>query len=114
MKGPPLLPGHLQNGTGSTSEEVGSGPSQPLNGWGDVEQFFGRFDDQQWAAIHRERSKRMEEQKKMFANRRLCLVLELDQKLLNSTKVFSYSHFLFLYLTKKTIVCIWNLNLNFI
>ncbi|KAL7596853.1 hypothetical protein Lser_V15G28200 [Lactuca serriola] len=87
MKGPPLQPGHLQNGTGPTSEEVGSGPSQPLNGWGDVEQFFGRFDDQQWAAIHRERSKRMEEQKKMFADRRLCLVLELDHKLLNSTKL---------------------------
>nr|KAJ0202341.1 hypothetical protein LSAT_V11C600307050 [Lactuca sativa] len=83
-----------QNGTGPTSEEVGSGPSQPLNGWGDVEQFFGRFDDQQWAAIHRERSKRMEEQKKMFANRRLCLVLELDQKLLNSTK-FRFPHFPF-------------------
>ncbi|CAH1414828.1 unnamed protein product [Lactuca virosa] len=86
MKGPPLQPGRLQNGTGPTSEEAGPGPSQPLNGWGDVEQFFGRFDDQQRAAIQRERSKRMEEQKKMFADRKLCLVLDLDHTLLNSAK----------------------------
>ncbi|KAI3812389.1 hypothetical protein L1987_17096 [Smallanthus sonchifolius] len=88
MKGPPSQPGPLQNGTGPASEEVASGlgPSQSHNTWGDVEQFFGRFDDQQRAAIQRERSKRMEEQKKMFADRKLCLVLDLDHTLLNSAK----------------------------
>lgn len=90
MKGPSWQPGRLQNGPGPTSEEAGPGPgpgpSQSLNGWGDVEQFFGRFDDQQRAAIQRERSKRMEEQKKMFADRKLCLVLDLDHTLLNSAK----------------------------
>ncbi|KAL4570069.1 hypothetical protein LXL04_025720 [Taraxacum kok-saghyz] len=85
MKVPPSSQaGRVQNGTGPTSEEVGPSPS--LNGWGDVEQFFGRFDDQQRAAIQRERSKRMEEQKKMFAERKLCLVLDLDHTLLNSAK----------------------------
>ncbi|KAI3718656.1 hypothetical protein L6452_19535 [Arctium lappa] len=53
---------------------------------GDVEQYFRRFDDQQRVAIQRERSKRMEEQKKMFANHKLCLVLDLYHTLLNSAK----------------------------
>ncbi|XP_076906989.1 RNA polymerase II C-terminal domain phosphatase-like 3 [Bidens hawaiensis] len=90
MKGPPSQSGRLQNGpgSGSASEKVasGPGPTQSHNAWGEVEQFFGRFDDQQWAAIQRERSKRMEEQKKMFADRKLCLVLDLDHTLLNSAK----------------------------
>lgn len=86
MKGPPAQPGHLQNGIGQTSEEAASTPSQSQNAWGDVEQYFGRFDDQQRAAIQRERSKRMEEQKKMFADHKLCLVLDLDHTLLNSAK----------------------------
>ncbi|KAC9475836.1 hypothetical protein E3N88_45770 [Mikania micrantha] len=86
-KGPLSQPGgRLQDGTGPASEESGLGPSQSHNTWGDVEQFFGRFDDQQRAAIQRERSKRMEEQKKMFADRKLCLVLDLDHTLLNSAK----------------------------
>ncbi|KAF5754186.1 putative protein-serine/threonine phosphatase [Helianthus annuus] len=88
IKGPPSHPVRLQNGNGPASEEVASdqGPSQPQNTWGDVEQFFRRFDDQQRAAIQRERSKRMTEQKKMFADRKLCLVLDLDHTLLNSAK----------------------------
>ncbi|KAM0002851.1 putative protein-serine/threonine phosphatase [Helianthus debilis subsp. tardiflorus] len=88
IKAPPSHPVRLQNGNGPASEEVasGQGPSQPQNTWGDVEQFFGRFDDQQRAAIQRERSKRMTEQKKMFADRKLCLVLDLDHTLLNSAK----------------------------
>ncbi|KAK9076227.1 hypothetical protein SSX86_004560 [Deinandra increscens subsp. villosa] len=88
IKGPSSHPGRLQNGTGSMSEEVASGlgPSQSHNAWGDAEQLFGRFDDQQRATIQRERSKRMEEQKKMFAERKLCLVLDLDHTLLNSAK----------------------------
>lgn len=94
IKVPPSQPVHLQNGTGQTSEEVSSsGPTQSNNPWDNVEQYFGRFDDQQRAAIHRERSKRMEEQKKMFADRKLCLVLDLDHTLLNSAKVVL--HFLF-------------------
>ncbi|KAJ0779973.1 putative protein-serine/threonine phosphatase [Helianthus annuus] len=88
IKGPSSHPGHLQNGTRPTSGEVspGLGPAQSHNVWGDVEQIYGRFDDQQRAAIQKERSKRMEEQKKMFADRKLCLVLDLDHTLLNSAK----------------------------
>ena len=95
MKGPPAQPGHLQNGIGKTSEEAASTTSQSQNTWGDVEHYFGRFDDQQRAAIQRERSKRMEEQKKMFADHKLCLVLDLDHTLLNSAKVLVF--FLFHY-----------------
>ncbi|KAK2970595.1 hypothetical protein RJ640_011784 [Escallonia rubra] len=76
---------HLQSGTGSASEEV-AGPSQSQNSWGDVEHLFEGFDDQQRAAIQRERVRRIEEQKKMFAARKLCLVLDLDHTLLNSAK----------------------------
>ncbi|PWA80241.1 BRCT domain-containing protein [Artemisia annua] len=83
MKGLPSQPVRLQNGTGQTSEEAAS---KPQNAWGDVEHLFGRYDDQERAAIQRERSKRMEEQKKMFAERKLCLVLDLDHTLLNSAK----------------------------
>ncbi|KAK1438118.1 hypothetical protein QVD17_03921 [Tagetes erecta] len=86
IKGPSSQPGRPQNGTGSEEAASGLDPSQLRNTWGDVEQFFGRFDDQQRAAIQRERSKRMEEQKKMFAERKLCLVLDLDHTLLNSAK----------------------------
>ncbi|KAK3018165.1 hypothetical protein RJ639_003835 [Escallonia herrerae] len=75
----------LQSGTGSASEEV-AGPSQSQNSWGDVEHLFEGFDDQQRAAIQRERVRRIEEQKKMFAARKLCLVLDLDHTLLNSAK----------------------------
>lgn len=56
------------------------------NTWGDFEHLFEGFDDQQKAAIHRERARRIEEQKKMFAARKLCLVLDLDHTLLNSAK----------------------------
>nr|GFA06841.1 RNA polymerase II C-terminal domain phosphatase-like 3 [Tanacetum cinerariifolium] len=83
MKGLPSQPARLQNGTEQTSEEAAS---KPQNAWGDVEHLFGRYDDQERAAIQRERSKRMEEQKKMFSERKLCLVLDLDHTLLNSAK----------------------------
>uniref|UniRef100_A0A5B7BA20 protein-serine/threonine phosphatase n=1 Tax=Davidia involucrata TaxID=16924 RepID=A0A5B7BA20_DAVIN len=78
--------GDLQSGTGSSFEEIASGPSRSQNGWGDVEHLFEGFDDQQKAAIHRERVRRIDEQKKMFAVRKLCLVLDLDHTLLNSAK----------------------------
>lgn len=110
MKGPSSQPGRPQNGIGPASDEAASGPdpSQLPNTWGEVEQFFGRFDDQQRAAIQRERSKRMEEQKKMFAERKLCLVLDLDHTLLNSAKVACC----ILYISKLIGRSIVSLNLN--
>ncbi|PSS27000.1 RNA polymerase II C-terminal domain phosphatase-like [Actinidia chinensis var. chinensis] len=78
--------GNLQSGSISSSEEVAAGPSQSQNTWADVEHLFDGFDDQQKAAIHRERARRIEEQKKLFAANKLCLVLDLDHTLLNSAK----------------------------
>ncbi|KAJ6705176.1 RNA polymerase II C-TERMINAL DOMAIN PHOSPHATASE-LIKE 3 [Salix purpurea] len=71
----------------STTQPFGSQnvASQP-NTWEDVEHLFEGYDDQQKAAIQRERARRIEEQKKMFAARKLCLVLDLDHTLLNSAK----------------------------
>nr|XP_043638933.1 RNA polymerase II C-terminal domain phosphatase-like 3 [Erigeron canadensis] len=86
MKAPPSQSAAFQNEAGETSEQAASGTTQSQNNWENVEQYFGKFDDQQRAAIQRERSKRMEEQKKMFADRKLCLVLDLDHTLLNSAK----------------------------
>ncbi|KAM5568330.1 RNA polymerase II C-terminal domain phosphatase-like 3 [Rosa sericea] len=74
--------------TGSISapEPTAAGPSRSPATWGDVEHLFEGYDDKQKAAIQRERARRMEEQKKMFAARKLCLVLDLDHTLLNSAK----------------------------
>ncbi|CAH9052066.1 unnamed protein product [Cuscuta epithymum] len=60
--------------------------SRPQSSWGDVEHLFEGFDDQQKAAIQRERARRIEEQKKMFSAKKLSLVLDLDHTLLNSAK----------------------------
>lgn len=65
----------------------GSISCQPQSPWGDVEKLFEKYDDQQKAVIQRERVRRIEEQKKMFAAQKLCLVLDLDHTLLNSAKV---------------------------
>lgn len=81
---------NLQSGTISSSAEIAAGPSPPQNTWGDVEHLFDGFDDQQKAAIQRERARRIEEQNKMFAAHKLCLVLDLDHTLLNSAKVLWY------------------------
>ncbi|XVF02148.1 hypothetical protein REPUB_Repub04eG0150900 [Reevesia pubescens] len=75
-----------QTGTGSAPEVGATVPPCSQNTWGDVEHLFERYDDRQKAAIQRERARRMEEQKKMFAARKLCLVLDLDHTLLNSAK----------------------------
>ncbi|XWS54065.1 hypothetical protein CRYUN_Cryun10bG0057000 [Craigia yunnanensis] len=75
-----------QTGTGSAPEVGATGPPCSQNTWGDVEHLFERYDDQQKAAIQRERARRLEEQKKMFAANKLCLVLDLDHTLLNSAK----------------------------
>lgn len=72
------------------SEVASVVPSRPQNSWGDVEHLFEGFDDQQKAAIQRERARRIEEQKKMFAARKLCLVLDLDHTLLNSAKAWKH------------------------
>ncbi|XP_023514332.1 RNA polymerase II C-terminal domain phosphatase-like 3 [Cucurbita pepo subsp. pepo] len=62
------------------------GPSRSHGAWGDLEHLFEGYDDKQKAAIQRERARRIDEQKKMFAARKLCLVLDLDHTLLNSAK----------------------------
>ncbi|KDP23276.1 hypothetical protein JCGZ_23109 [Jatropha curcas] len=72
-------------GIGSAPCVAPVGP-RPQDAWGDVEHLFEGYSDQQKAAIQRERARRIEEQKKMFAARKLCLVLDLDHTLLNSAK----------------------------
>ncbi|XP_054805791.1 RNA polymerase II C-terminal domain phosphatase-like 3 [Prosopis cineraria] len=79
-------PENLRTGPGSAAEPDTAGSSQPPSTWGDVEHLFVGYDEQQKAAIQRERARRIEEQKKMFAARKLCLVLDLDHTLLNSAK----------------------------
>lgn len=79
----------LHSGSISSSAEVAA-PSPPQSTWGDVEHLFDGFDDQQKADIQRERARRIEEQNKMFAAHKLCLVLDLDHTLLNSAKVLWY------------------------
>lgn len=80
----------------SAALEVGVAiASRSENVWGDVEHLFEGYDDQQKAAIQRERARRIEEQKKMFAAHKLCLVLDLDHTLLNSAKVNSFFFFFF-------------------
>ncbi|KAI4386348.1 hypothetical protein MLD38_004286 [Melastoma candidum] len=54
--------------------------------WGNLQHIIDGYDDKQRAAIHKERARRIEEQNKMFAARKLCLVLDLDHTLLNSAK----------------------------
>ncbi|PPD94645.1 hypothetical protein GOBAR_DD08348 [Gossypium barbadense] len=75
-----------QTGTGTAPEAGVTCPPPSQNAWGDVEHLFEKYDDRQKAAIQRERARRIEEQKKMFAARKLCLVLDLDHTLLNSAK----------------------------
>lgn len=79
---------NFRSGSNLTSEAATSIPPRPLNAnaWSDVEHLFDGFDDQQKAAIQRERARRLEEQNKMFAAGKLCLVLDLDHTLLNSAK----------------------------
>lgn len=78
-----------QSGSISSPDAAVAGPSRSPGTWGDVDHLFEGYDDHQKAAIHRERARRIEEQKKMFAARKLCLVLDLDHTLLNSAKVIS-------------------------
>ncbi|KAL0004699.1 hypothetical protein SO802_012260 [Lithocarpus litseifolius] len=75
-----------RNGISSAPELGVAAASRSENSWKDVEHLFDGYDEQQKAAIHRERARRIEEQNKMFASRKLCLVLDLDHTLLNSAK----------------------------
>ncbi|KAI4343441.1 hypothetical protein L6164_010789 [Bauhinia variegata] len=77
---------NIHTGAGSAPEAGVAGTSQPQSTWGDVEHLFEGYDEHQKAAIQRERARRIEEQKKMFSARKLCLVLDLDHTLLNSAK----------------------------
>lgn len=87
---------NLQAGTvGSAHEICAPGTSRSQSTWGDVEHLFEGYDEQQKAAIQRERARRIEEQNKMFAARKLCLVLDLDHTLLNSAKVICMKLVLF-------------------
>ncbi|ONK78315.1 uncharacterized protein A4U43_C02F17130, partial [Asparagus officinalis] len=71
---------------GVCSQRETASTSKSANPWGDVDHLLDGYDDQQKAAIQKERARRIEEQNKMFAARRLCLVLDLDHTLLNSAK----------------------------
>lgn len=77
----------IKTDTCSISEDAVAGLSESSATWGDVEHLFDGYDEQQIAAIQKERTRRLDEQKKMFAERKLCLVLDLDHTLLNSAKV---------------------------
>lgn len=86
-KGVPPELSRLTGESGLPSEAVTAAPSQSQNKWREVEHLFQGFDDKQKADIQKERARRLEEQNKMFASRKLCLVLDLDHTLLNSAKV---------------------------
>ncbi|KAJ9186133.1 hypothetical protein P3X46_005668 [Hevea brasiliensis] len=80
-----MLNSDKPTGIGSAPGVASVGPHSQ-NTWGDVEHLFEGYNDQQKAAIQRERARRIDEQKKMFAANKLCLVLDLDHTLLNSAK----------------------------
>ncbi|KAL3322392.1 hypothetical protein AABB24_039823 [Solanum stoloniferum] len=86
VKGAVSEPSERVNDAGLASGKGSPGSLQPQISWGDVEHLFEGYSDQQRADIQRERSRRLEEQKKMFSVRKLCLVLDLDHTLLNSAK----------------------------
>lgn len=71
-------------------EEHTKEPSQSPNPWEEMEHIFEGYDELQKATILRERERRIEEQNKMFAAKKLCLVLDLDHTLLNSAKVYLF------------------------
>ncbi|KAI4336524.1 hypothetical protein L6164_015040 [Bauhinia variegata] len=77
---------NLHARAGSAPEAGAAATVRSQSTWGDVEHLFEGYDEQQKAAIQRERARRIEEQKKMFSARKLCLVLDLDHTLLNSAK----------------------------
>ncbi|GAB2220357.1 hypothetical protein Droror1_Dr00008004 [Drosera rotundifolia] len=81
------MPSSIRQEAVSSSMPIeGSSTAQPQGMWGDVEHLFDGYDDQQKATIQEERARRIEQQKQMFAAKKLCLVLDLDHTLLNSAK----------------------------
>ncbi|KAF8110255.1 hypothetical protein N665_0086s0091 [Sinapis alba] len=70
----------------AASVTAAAAPIRSMNSWGDVEHLFEGYDDKQRVAIQKERTRRLEEQKKMFGSQKLSLVLDLDHTLLNSAK----------------------------
>ncbi|CAM8879493.1 unnamed protein product [Rhodiola kirilowii] len=66
--------------------EGAEGASKSQTTWSGIEHLVSGYDDHQRAAIQKERARRLEEQKKMFAQRKLSLVLDLDHTLLHSAK----------------------------
>lgn len=85
-----VIPNSDQQPRTVSASDISAAGARSQNAWGDVEHLFEGFDDQQKAAIQRERARRIEEQKKMFAAHKLCLVLDLDHTLLNSAKAICY------------------------
>ncbi|XP_031490042.1 RNA polymerase II C-terminal domain phosphatase-like 3 isoform X2 [Nymphaea colorata] len=92
---PGIIPGKPSGLVGSGVRDQGNngiankGPADDEQGqdlWGDVDHLLEGLDEQQKVAIQKERARRIEEQNKMFAARKLCLVLDLDHTLLNSAK----------------------------
>lgn len=89
VKHNPSQPNGQEEGVSVSPASVtaAAGPTRSMNSWGDVEHLFEGYDDMQRVAIQRERVRRLEEQKKMFASQKLSLVLDIDHTLLNSAKV---------------------------
>ncbi|KAK1318537.1 RNA polymerase II C-terminal domain phosphatase-like 3 [Acorus calamus] len=73
------------NNENTSTSNQGTSSSQSEQ-FGNVDHLLDGYDDEQKAAIQKERTRRIEEQNKMFAARKLCLVLDLDHTLLNSAK----------------------------
>ncbi|KAK1271948.1 RNA polymerase II C-terminal domain phosphatase-like 3 [Acorus gramineus] len=73
------------NNENTSTSNQGASSSQSEQ-FGNLDHLLDGYDDEQKAAIQKERTRRIEEQNKMFAARKLCLVLDLDHTLLNSAK----------------------------
>ncbi|CAA7405175.1 unnamed protein product [Spirodela intermedia] len=69
-----------------SNDQQKASTSKSSDPWGDMEHLLDGYDELQKAAIQRERARRIEEQNRMIADRKLCLVLDLDHTLLNSAK----------------------------
>lgn len=63
-----------------------------MNPWGDVDHLLEGLSEEQRVAIQQERARRIDEQNKMFSAKKLCLVLDLDNTLLNSAKFTEIDH----------------------
>ncbi|KAF6138012.1 hypothetical protein GIB67_041885 [Kingdonia uniflora] len=87
-----------------TPSEGAPGSSQSQTTWKNVEHLFQEYNDKERATIHIERAKRIEEQNKMFATKKLSLVLDLDHTLLNSAKFDEVDPVHYEILRKKAVI----------